>query len=170
MNKQSIQLLLSGIIISLPVFTTVEAKADNHAETSSDEMEMMEKTNSEAEDNLDSGYDGEPVVTLPETEGEIKVIVKNNTNAVINYQAVGFTENQTLKGGEEYTLEGLPVPVVIRAARQDEGFITTEPTINDNGILEVALDEAGERNLGVVRIEQDGGVYINKDTEANMSP
>ena len=55
------------------------------------------------------------------------------------------------------------VPVVIRAARQDDGFVTTEPMINEDGVLEVALDEAGERNLGVIRIEEDGGVYINRE-------
>ena len=32
--------------------------------------------------------------------------------------------------------------------------------INEEGMLEVTLDEAGERNIGVVRIEEDGGVYL----------
>lgn len=54
--------------------------------------------------------------------------------------------------------------MVIRAARQDDGFVvTTEPMINEDGVLEVALDEAGERNLGVVRIEEDDGVYISEE-------
>ncbi len=35
--------------------------------------------------------------------------------------------------------------------------------INEDGILEVAFDEATERNLDVVRIEEDGGVYINEE-------
>ena len=110
---------------------------------------------------FDGAADGKPVVTIPETEGTVDVIVKNNTNAAIDYQAIGFTENQTLEGGEEYIMQGLPVPVVIRAARQDDGFVTTEPMINEDGVLEVALDEATERNLTVLRIEEDGSVYVN---------
>lgn len=166
MSKQFIKILLSGIVVGLPIFANLEAKADNHTDMPSQEMEMEQgndsvEPESGAYDSIDGGYDGEPVVTLPKTEGEIEVILKNNTNAAIDYQAIGFTENQTLEGGEEHTLQGLPVPVVIRAARQDDGFVTTEPMVNDDGVLEVALDEAGERNLGVLRIEEDGSVYVN---------
>jgi hypothetical protein len=148
----------------------VEAKADMQENMPQGDLEMEQgndniEPESGAYDSIDEGYDGEPVVTLPETEGEIEVILKNNTNAAIDYQAIGFTENQTLEGGEEHTLQGLPVPVVIRAARQDDGFVTTEPMINEDGVLEVALDKAGERNVGVVRIEEDGEVYINEDSE-----
>ena len=92
-----------------------------------------------------------------------KVLLKNKTNAAIDYQAV----NQTLEGREEHTLQELPVPVVIRAARLDDGFVTTKPMINQDGVLEVALDEAGERNISVIRIEEDGGVYIDEDTNVN---
>ena len=171
MNKQLIKILLSSLIVGIPFFTTIDAKADNHTDMPHGDMEMKQETDSEPEsgayDSIDEGYDGEPVVVLPETEGEIQVLLKNETNAAIDYQAIGFTENQTLEGGEEHTLQGLPVPVVIRAARQDDGFVTTEPMINEDGVLEVALDEAGERNIGVIRIEEDGGVYINEDTDVN---
>ncbi len=44
-------------------------------------------------------------------------------------------------------------------------LLPLEPMVNENGVLEVALDEAGERNTGVVRIEEDGEVYINEDSE-----
>ena len=179
-NKLSstlLKLLFGTFLLGLPV-ATIEAKADNHTDMPHDEMnhenmEMKQETDSEPEsgayDSIDGGADGEPVVTLPETEGEIAVILKNNTNAAIDYQAIGFTENQTLEGGEEHTMQGLPVPVVIRAARQDDGFVTTEPMINEDGVLEVTLDEAGERNLGVVRIEEDGGVYINEDSDVGLN-
>ena len=173
MNKQLIKILLSSLIVGIPFFTTVNAKADNHTDMPTEDMEMEQNNDSVepesgAYDSIDGGYDGEPVITLPETEDEIEVILKNNTNAAIDYQAIGFTENQTLEGGEEHTLQGLPVPVVIRAARQDDGFVTTEPMINDDGVLEVALNETDERNLTVVRIEEDGGVYLNEDTEASV--
>ena len=176
MNKQLTKILLSSLIVGIPFFTTIDAKADNHTDMPADMMEedMMEMEDNDSvepesatPDSIDGGADGEPVVTIPETEGEIEIILKNNTNAAIDYQAVGLTENQTLEGGEAHTLQGLPVPVVIRAARQDDGFVTTEPMINEEGVLEVSLDEASERNLGVIRIEEDGGVYINEDTDVS---
>lgn len=160
LNSRLLKLLFS-FLIALPVFAAVEAKADNHTGMPHDEMKQDDSQPDGAYDSIDDGADGEPIVTLPETEGEIMVLLKNETNAAIDYQAIGFTENQTLEGGEEHVLQGLPVPVVIRAARQDDGFVTTEPTINEDGVLEIALDEAGERNLGVVRIEDDGSVYVN---------
>ena len=168
LNSLLLKLLFGTFLIGLPVFATVEAKADDHIDMPHGDTEVKQETDSVepesgAFDSIDGGADGEPVVTIPETEDEIEVVLKNKTNAAINYQAIGFTENQTLEGGEEHTMQGLPVPVVIRAARQDDGFITTEPTINEDGVLEVILDEAIERNLGVVRIEEDGGVYINEE-------
>ena len=177
-NLTIIKLLLSTVLIGLPIFTVSEAKADNHGDMIQDEMNQkdmeMERSNESVEpesgayDSIDSGADGEPVVTIPETEGEIAVVIKNNTNAAIDYQAIGFTENQTVEGGEQQTMQGLPVPVVIRAARQDDGFVTTQPSVNEEGVLELTLDEAGERNLGVVRIESDGGVYINEDSDVSV--
>ena len=173
LNSTLLKLLFSTALIGLPIFTTLEAKADDNAQMRHEDMEISQETDSEPEsgayDSIDEGADGEPVVTLPETEGEIEVVLKNNTNAAIDYQAVGMTENQTLEGGEEHTMQGLPVPVVIRAARQDDGFVTTEPMINDDGVLEVTLDEASDRNLGVVRIEEDGGVYVSQEDESGMN-
>ena len=163
-NSILAQLLVSTLLLGLPLFSTMEAQADMHEDMPEAEMEQgrdMNKPESGTYDSIDGAADGKPVVTIPETEGTVDVIVKNNTNAAIDYQAIGFTENQTLEGGEEYIMQGLPVPVVIRAARQDDGFVTTEPMINEDGVLEVALDEATERNLTVLRIEEDGSVYVN---------
>ena len=174
LNSTVAKILFSTFLLGLPVFATVSARADMQEGIDGEDMEMKQDHDSMempdgAYDSIDEGADGEPVVTIPETEETIEVIVKNNTNATIDYQAIGYTENQTLEGGEAHALRGLPVPVVIRAARQDDGFVTTEPMINEEGVLEVSLDEAGERNLGVVRIEEDGGVYISQeDSEASM--
>lgn len=167
LNSTIVKFLFGSLLIGLPLLATVEAKADMQEDLPKEDTEMEQgndsvEPESGAYDSIDGGADGEPVVTIPETEGTINVIVKNNTNAAIDYQAIGFTENQTLEDGKTHELKGLPVPVVIRAARQDDGFVTTEPMINKDGVLEVVLNEATERNLGVVRIEEDGGVYINE--------
>ncbi|WP_052055289.1 hypothetical protein [Myxosarcina sp. GI1] len=160
------KIFFSSLLIGFPVLTALEAKADMHAESMpKTEMGTENDAVESEEDGLynqsDGGYDGEPTVTVAPTEGTINVLVKNQTNAAIDYQARGYTENQTLEGGEQHILRNLPVPVVIRAARQDDGFIQTMPEVNQEGMLELTLDEASERNIGVVRIEEDGSVYID---------
>jgi hypothetical protein len=61
----------------------------------------------------------------------------------------------------------LPVPVVIRTARQDDGFVKVLPITDSEGseTLKVTLDEDedfyDDDNLGVIRIEADGGVFVN---------
>lgn len=173
------KIFLSLFLFGLPLFTVTEANADMHDDMNhgSETMEEMDRDNMEPEqdsmDNeatLDGSADGEPVVVVAPKEGEdktIDVMVVNNTNAAIDYQAIGHTENRTLEGGEKYVMEDLPLPVVIRSARQDDGFIKILPLTNPekNGMLEVTLNEDPEfyddDNLGVVRIEEDGGVFIN---------
>ena len=134
LNHSLTKLFLSSLLIGLPILTAIEAKADTHQNMPHSDLEMPQENDtvepeSEAYDSIDGGYDGEPVVTIPET-------IENETNAAINHRAIGFTKNQTLEGGESHVLRGLPVPVVIRAARQDDGFVTTEPIVNEEGMLE----------------------------------
>ena len=171
MNKQLIKILLSSFIVGIPFFTTVEAKADNHTDMPHGNMEIEQETDLEPEsgayDSIDSGADGEPVATVIPTEETVNVKLINGTNAAIDYQAIGFTGNETLEGGEKHTMINLPVPVVIRSARQDDGFIKILPLTNDDqdGVLEVTLEEDpdfyDDDNLGVIRIEEDGSVYVN---------
>lgn len=166
LNFSLTKFFLGGFLISLPTLIALEAKANMHEESMPKTEMGTESESAPTEEGglyneSDAGYDGEPVVTVAPTEGTIDVLVRNKTNAAIDYQARGYTENQTLEGGEEQVMRGLPVPVVIRAARQDDGFIETIPEVNEEGMLELTLDEYPERNIGVIRIEEDGSVYIN---------
>ena len=156
LNSKLFKLLLSGLLVGLPVLTTIEVRADMH-----------DMSQSEMEDNsIDGGSDGEPVTSVMPSRGTVNVRLKNDTNAAIDYQAVGYTENQTLEGGEKHTMVNLPVPVVIRTARQDDGFIKILPLTDEeqDGVLEVSLEEDPEfyddDNIGVLRIEDDGSVYV----------
>ncbi|HHP7229529.1 MAG TPA: hypothetical protein ACFCUY_01565 [Xenococcaceae cyanobacterium] len=170
-NTRLTRIFLGSLLVGLPIFTVLEAKADNHYESMPNEEMGVERDETKPEsgvyNDIDSGYDGEPTVTIVPTEGMTNVTLKNNTNAAIDYQAIGYTENQTLEGGEEHTLRELPLPVVIRMARQDDGFIKLLPLENNSeaGMLEVSLDEDpdyyDDNNIGVIRIEEDGGVYLN---------
>ena len=172
LNSKFIQLAMGGLLIGLPILTIAEAKADMHTDTPAVETPDVEETPGVEEEtpvynNIDGGADGEPVATVVPSRGTVNVRLKNDTNVPIDYQAVGYTENQTLEGGEKHTMINLPVPVVIRSARQDDGFIKIMPLADKDrdGVLEVGLEEDPEfyddPNIGVIRIEEDGSVYLN---------
>ena len=165
LNSKFIQFAMGGLFIGLPMFAIAEAKTDMHTDTPAVETEGVEED--PVYNNVDGGADGEPVATVVPSRGTVNVRLKNDTNAAIDYQAIGYTENQTLEGGEKHTMINLPVPVVIRSARQDDGFIKIMPLADQDrdGVLEVGLEEDPEfyddPNIGVIRIEEDGSVYLN---------
>jgi hypothetical protein len=115
------------------------------------------------------------VVPLPETRsnaiatimpmnGTVDVKLKNNTNAIVSYQALGSTERRFLSGGQEVILQNLPTPVTITMVRQDKGLLKVIPlSTSQQGMLEVSLDEAKnlDDNLGALRIQRDGQVFLN---------
>ena len=171
-NHKASKLLLGSLLFCLPLLASIEAKADMHTDMSQpDELEAETETETINDENpygdTDGGADGEPVAVVMPKEGTIDVMLENDTNALIDYQAMGYTENQTLEGGEKHTMVNLPVPVVIRTARQDDGFVKILPITDSEGseTLKVTLDEDpdfyDDDNLGVIRIEADGGVFVN---------
>jgi hypothetical protein len=105
------------------------------------------------------------VVKVMPMEGNVSVRLKNNTNAIVTYEAVGHTQRRVLQGGEETVLRNLPVPVTVTFVRQDDGFVQVMPmSASKEGMLEVALDEDAnprDRNQGVLRIQKDGQVFLN---------
>ncbi|WNN89432.1 hypothetical protein [Gloeocapsopsis dulcis] len=105
------------------------------------------------------------VAKVMPTNGNVSVRLKNNTNAILTYEAVGYTQRRVLPGGEETVLQNLPVPVTVTFTRQDDGFVEVIPlSVSEDGVLEVGLDEDAnprDRNQGVLRIQQDGQVFLN---------
>lgn len=97
--------------------------------------------------------------------GAVSVKLKNNTNAIVTYEAVGYTQRRVLPGGQEIVLRNLPVPVTVTFVRQDKGFVEVLPmSASKNGVLEVELSEDAsplDSNQGVVRIQKDGQVFLN---------
>lgn len=97
--------------------------------------------------------------------GAVSVKLKNNTNAIVTYEAVGFTQRRVLPGGGEIVLRNLPVPVTVTFTRQDDGFVEVVPvSVSEDGVLEVGLDEDAnprDSNQGVLRIQKDGQVFLN---------
>ncbi len=97
--------------------------------------------------------------------GNVSVRLKNNTNAIVTYEAVGYTQRRVLPGGQETVLRNLPVPVTVTFVRQDDGFVEILPvSASTDGVLEVGLSEDAsplDSNQGVLRIQKDGQVFLN---------
>ncbi|MGH8002880.1 MAG: hypothetical protein ACREPR_26465 [Brasilonema sp.] len=104
-----------------------------------------------------------PIALVTPANGKVSVRLKNNTNARINYEALGYTGQRVLSGRTEVVLQNLPLPVTISTVRQDNGFVKVTPTSTKSGLIELSLDE--QRNTsdkqGVVRIQEDGKVFLN---------
>jgi hypothetical protein len=96
-------------------------------------------------------------------DGRVDVRLKNTTNALITYEAIGHTQRRTLQGGEEIVLRNLPTPVTVTMVRQDNGLLDVIPTSTQKGLLEVSLNESKDLDdtQGVVRIQKDGQVFLN---------
>ncbi|EDX76840.1 hypothetical protein MC7420_1843 [Coleofasciculus chthonoplastes PCC 7420] len=104
------------------------------------------------------------VARITPTNGTVDVRLKNNTNAVVSYQAIGQTDRRYLSGGEEILLQNLPTPITITAVRQDDGLIQMIPmSADETGQLEVTFEEETtlDSNQGVLRIQEDGQVFVN---------
>jgi len=104
------------------------------------------------------------VARIIPTNGTVDVRLKNNTNAVVSYQAVGHTDRRYISGGEEIMLQNLPTPITITAVRQDEGLLQMMPiSVDETGQLEVTFEEETtlDSNQGVLRIQEDGQVFVN---------
>ncbi|MBO3461585.1 hypothetical protein G7B40_024585 [Aetokthonos hydrillicola Thurmond2011] len=104
------------------------------------------------------------VASVTPMAGEVNVRLKNDTNARVSYQAIGYTAPRILTGGQTIVLRNLPTPVTITMVRKDGGFIKVTPMYANNpGTLAVSLNEktAPDNNQGVLRIQRDGQVFLN---------
>ncbi|ACC81573.1 hypothetical protein [Nostoc punctiforme] len=104
-----------------------------------------------------------PIATITPTAGTVDVRLKNNTNAGISYQAIGYTKPRYLAGRQEFVLRNLPTPVSITLVRQDGGLLKVMPTSTSEGTLAVSLDETTkfDNDQGVLRIQKNGQVFLN---------
>ncbi len=104
------------------------------------------------------------IATVTPMDGKVNVKLKNNTNAFVSYQAVGYTGRRFLVAGEEIVLQNLATPVTITTVRQDKGLLDVIPVSNSQpGMLEISLNESKNLgdNLGALRIQRDGQVFLN---------
>lgn len=105
-----------------------------------------------------------PIAMVQPTNGTVDVKLKNNTNAVVSYEAIGHTQRRSMPAGEEIVLQNLPTPVTLTMVRQDNGLLKVIPvSSSESETLEVSLQEDTtlDDNQGVLRIQKDGQVFLN---------
>lgn len=105
----------------------------------------------------------QPVASIAPMNGMATVQLTNNTNAIVTYEVIGDTQRRVLQGGGQAVLRGISLPATITAVRQDEGLLRMAPIRSAEGVLEVSLDEETtlDSNQGVLRIQEDGQVFLN---------
>jgi hypothetical protein len=104
-----------------------------------------------------------PNMMVTPVDGKINIKLINTTNAVVTYQVVGDTNQRTLTGDSDVTLQNLETPVTVTFVRQDRGLLKVSPQASSSGLLEVTLDETTNLDEGksTMRIEKGGAVFIN---------
>ncbi|MCU0548210.1 MAG: hypothetical protein MUC48_02570 [Leptolyngbya sp. Prado105] len=107
----------------------------------------------------------QPLASITPNNGKINVRLKNDTNTIVTYEAIQYTQRRSLRPGEEVLLQNIPVPVTVSFVRQDNGFVEVIPVNNpEAGLLSLTLDEDTtplDRNQGVIRVQQNGQVFLN---------
>jgi hypothetical protein len=103
------------------------------------------------------------VAAVSPTDGRVSVLLVNQTNAPIVYQAIGDTQQRILPGRSQITLQGLNTPANVAFYRQDRGLLMVTPRSYAQGTLEVTLQETTDFAMDrtALRIENNGAVYLN---------
>jgi hypothetical protein len=103
------------------------------------------------------------VAAVSPTDGKVSVLLLNQTNAPIVYQAIGDTQQRILPGRSQVRLQNLTTPANVTFYRQDRGLLMVSPQISPQGVLKVTLQETTDFAMDrtALRIEKNGAVYLN---------
>jgi hypothetical protein len=94
------------------------------------------------------------------------IVIKlvNTTNAVINYQIVGVTQQRTLGEQSEILLQTIQVPITLTYQRPDGGLLLVRPQVTAMpGMLQVSFGATTELGSDTksLEIQEDGKVILN---------
>lgn len=104
------------------------------------------------------------IAVVPMTEDQsLTVRLMNTTNVPLNFEVVGQTDQRILEPRSSTILRGLSAPLTLTAVRLDEGLLDIMVTETDSGTIEFTMDEdlGLDDTQGVIRIQQDGQVFVN---------
>lgn len=80
----------------------------------------------------------------------------------MSYQVVGDTQERTLPGQTNITLQALKIPATITFYRQDRGLLRVRPQASP-GLLSVTFTETTDlgADKNVLMIQESGSVFLN---------
>jgi len=64
-----------------------------------------------------------PSAMVMPVNGKINIKLMNATNAVVTYQVIGDTNQRTLAGGLDVTLQNIKTPLTVTFVREDKGLL-----------------------------------------------
>lgn len=105
-----------------------------------------------------------PSARVEPSEGTLTIKLVNTTNALINYQVVGETQQRTLGEQSEIQLKNLKTPVTITYQRQDGGLLIVRPQATATpGFLQVSFGATTDLGTDTksMNVQADGGVFLN---------
>lgn len=104
-----------------------------------------------------------PRAVVTPVDGKVNIKLINTTKAAVTYQVVGDTDQRTLTGDADVTLQGITTPVTVTLVREDGGLLKVSPQAASTGLLEVTLDETTslDESDSTMRVQQDGIVLLN---------
>lgn len=104
-----------------------------------------------------------PSAIVKPTDGKINIKLINATKAAVTYQVVGDTDQRTLTGDADVTLQSITTPVTVTLVREDGGLLRVSPQATSVGLLEVTLNEATslDESDSTMRVQQTGVVLLN---------
>ncbi|BAZ38340.1 hypothetical protein NIES4101_42770 [Calothrix sp. NIES-4101] len=116
-----------------------------------------------AQENLRTNRYNNAVAAVSPTDGRVSVLLINQTNAPVVYQAIGDTQQRILPGRSQITLQNLSTPANVNFYRQDRGLLMVTPQSSSQGTLQVTLQETTDFAMDrtSLRIENNGSVYLN---------
>jgi hypothetical protein len=104
-----------------------------------------------------------PSAMVMPIDGKINIKLTNATNAVVTYQVIGDTDQRSLEGSSDVTLQNIATPVTLTFLREDKGLLKVTLQTTSPGVLEVMLDETTnlDEDQDTVRVEKGGTVFVN---------
>lgn len=104
-----------------------------------------------------------PSAMVTPVDGKINIRLINTTNAAVNYQLIGNTNQRTLKGNSDVTLQNITTPVTLTFGREDKGLLRVNAKAASSGLLEVSLDETInlDEDKSTLVVQPTGAVFVN---------
>lgn len=104
-----------------------------------------------------------PSAKIAPADGKVTIKLVNATNALINYQVVGDTQQRTLGEQSQVQLQALKIPTNITYQRQDGGLLLARPQATATpGLLQVTFTATNDLNADTksMNVQDNGSVFL----------